>query len=132
MKYSKWIGLAASIILIVACFSPWTYHEDLHKTFTGFFSEKNIYGKPGKFLSFFAVASMVLIITPKLWAKRMHIFLAALTLGYAIKTYILFTSCYNAYCPEKRYGIYLMMLCCIIILVVSILPDIKLSEKNRI
>ncbi len=117
--------MAACIVLMIACFSPWTYHDDLHKTFTGFFTEKNMYGKPGKFLFFFSVLSTTLILIPKLWAKRTHILLSAFMLGYAIKTYILFTSCYNAYCPEKKYGIYLMMISCIVILLVSILPDMR-------
>ena len=45
MRYSRWIGLAACITLIIACFLPWTYYADIQKTFTGFFSEKNMYGK---------------------------------------------------------------------------------------
>jgi hypothetical protein len=109
---------------------PWTYYADINKTFTGFFSENNAYGKPGKFLIFFAIASGVLILLPKLWAKRMHIFLSALFTGYVIKCYILFTSCYNAYCPEKRSGIYLVMLSCFIILIVSVFPDVKIKKGN--
>ncbi len=129
MKYSKWIGVAACLFLIAACFAPWTYHSDINKTFTGFFSENNAYGKPGKFLTFFAVISAILILLTKVWAKRTHLFLAALFTGYAIKTYILFTSCYNAYCPEKKYGIYLMLISCLIILIVSIFPEMKLKSS---
>ncbi len=128
VKSLKWIGVAACVVLIIACFLPWTYHADINKTFTGFFSEKNAYGKPGKFLIFYAVVSVFLILLPKVWAKRLHLFFAALTFGYAIKTYILFTSCYNAYCPDKKYGIFLMMACCISILVAAIFPDLKLKK----
>ncbi|MBA2249948.1 MAG: hypothetical protein H0W12_07115 [Chitinophagaceae bacterium] len=130
MKYSKVIGIAACVLLIVACFLPWTYHADINKTFTGFFSEQNMYGKPGKFLVFFAVVSILLILLSKIWAKRVHLFLSALSVGYAIKTYILFTSCYNAYCPDKKAGVYLMLLSSIIILVVSIFPDMKSNFEN--
>ena len=132
LQVIKWTGLAACVVLIIACFSPWTYHADIDKTFTGLFSEKNIYGKPGKFLIFYAVVSAWLFLTPKIWAKRLHLFLAALTLGYAIKTYILFTSCYNAYCPDKKYGIWLMMGCCVVILVAAIFPDLKLKKNTNI
>ena len=129
LKILKWIGFAACVVLIIACFLPWTYHADINKTFTGFFSEQNIYGRPGKFLTFYAIASAVLILLQKVWAKRVHLFFAALTLGYAIKTYILFTSCYNAYCPDKKIGIYLMMICCVVILVAAIFPDMKAPTK---
>lgn len=129
MKYYKIIGLLACAILIVSCFLPWAYYADLNKTFNGFFSEKNNYGKPGKFFVFFAVASIVLIYLDKVWAKRVHLFLSGLTIGYLIKTYILFTSCYNAYCPEKRAGLYLLILSSALIMIVSILPDLKIAKN---
>jgi len=131
IKILKWIGIAACILLIISCFLPWTYYADINKTFTGFFSEQNIYGKPGKFLNFYAALSAILILLKKVWAKRVHLFLAALTFGYAIKTYILFTSCYNAYCPDKKIGIYLMMVCCVGILVAAIFPDMKLKAPSK-
>ena len=131
MKYSKWIGLVACIILIIACFMPWAYYPDINKSFTGFFSQDNSYGKPGKFLVFFAMASIVLIWLPRVWAKRSHLFLAALFTGYAIKSYILFSSCYNAYCPEKKMGIFIMLASSIILLVAAAFPDLKLEEEKK-
>ena len=130
LKIMKWAGLIACVVLIIACFLPWTYHADINKTFTGFFSEKNAYGKPGKFLVFYAVLSIAFILLQKVWAKRVHLFLAALMMGYAITRYIIFTSCYNAYCPDKKIGIWLMMGCCIIILVAAIFPDLKLAPTK--
>ena len=131
MKYSKWIGISACVLLVVSCFLPWTYHADLDKTFTGLFSEKNIYGKPGKFLILFAILSAVLILIPKIWAKRTHLFLSALSFGYAIRSFIVFIACYNTYCPEKKYGIWLMLFSCFVILLVSVFPDMKLESKKR-
>ena len=58
MKYSQWIGSAAAIILVMACFFPWTWHPDLHRNFTGFFSEANNYGKPGWVFTFFAIPAI--------------------------------------------------------------------------
>ena len=130
MRYAKPVGLAAALLLIIVCFLPWTYHADIDKTFTGFFSERGMYGKPGKFFIFFAVLSIVLILLPKIWAKRVHIFVAALMVAYAIKTYILFTSCYNAYCPEKKMGIYLVLILSLVQFVFSLLADV--SPKKRV
>ena len=131
LKILKWVGLAACVVLVIACFLPWTYHADIDKTFTGLFSEKNAYGKPGKFLIIYAVLSSIFILLQKVWAKRVHLFLAALMLGYAIKTYILFTSCYNAYCPDIKYGMFLMMGCCIVILAAAVFPDLKLTAPSK-
>jgi hypothetical protein len=128
MKYYKVIGLLACALMILSCLLPWAYYADLNKTFNGFFSEQNNYGKPGKFFVFFAIVSMALISTNKVWAKRVHLFLSALNIGYLIKTYILFTSCYNTYCPEKRAGLYLLILSSVVIMVVSIFPDLKIAN----
>ena len=131
MKYYKPIGIFFCILLICACFMPWAYYADLNKSFTGFFSENNSYGRPGKYLSFFAFISIFLFVTPKVWAKRVHLFLAALGVGYAVKTFILYTSCYKAYCPEKLIGIYLMLVSTIVILLVSIFPDLKIENVKK-
>jgi uncharacterized membrane protein len=100
MKYYKVIGLLACIALVVSCFLPWAYYPDLNKSFTGFFTEQNIYGKPGIVFSFFAAVSVILVFINKIWAKRTLIFFAALNLGYLLKTYVIFTACYKGYCPE--------------------------------
>jgi hypothetical protein len=129
MKYYKLIGISACSLLIVSCFLPWTYYGDLHKTFTGFYTEQNIYGKPGKVFIFVAVCSAILIAVNKIWAKRTLIFLAALNIGYLIKTYVLFTTCYSTVCPVKLWGLYLLIFSSVMLAVVSVLPNLKLDEK---
>ncbi len=129
MKYYKILGLLTCIVLAGSCFLPWAYYPDLHKSFTGFFSEKNIYGKPGIFFTFFASASLALIFINKIWAKRTVIFFAAFNLGYLIKTYVTFTNCYAGYCPKIQYGLYLLILGAVGLMVISLLPDMKLINE---
>ncbi len=131
MKFYKIIGYTAAVIMIISCFMPWTYYTDLGKSFDGFFSEKNMYGKPGMFIMFFAIASLVLIYLDKIWAKRLHIILSAVNIGYLIRIYILFTSCYNAYCPEKKAGLYLLILSSVVMMVVSLFPDMKIADSQE-
>jgi uncharacterized membrane protein YjjP (DUF1212 family) len=131
MKYYKLTGLLACLLLTVSCFLPWAYYPDLHKSFTGFFSEQNMYGKPAKVFIFFAISSLILILLNKVWAKRTLIFFAALNIGYLLKTYVIFTSCYNTYCPQKQYGLYLLIISCVVLMVVSFFPDLKLEIKNQ-
>ncbi|HPH92058.1 MAG TPA: hypothetical protein PLZ68_14655 [Ferruginibacter sp.] len=129
-KILQRVGLVACLVLVIACFMPWTYHEDLKESFTGFYSHENFYGKPGRFLTIIAVIAFALMYLPKIWAKRTNLFVCALGVGYAIKSYILFTSCYNAYCPEKKAGIYLMLVASVVMLVASAFPDLKLKDKK--
>lgn len=128
MKFYKQIGFIACVLLIISCFLPWAYYPDLHQSFTGFFSEKEIYGKPGKVFIFFAACSVILIFIDKIWAKRTLIFITAFNLGYLIRTYILFTTCYNTICPSKEYGLYLLILSSVVLMIVSFFPDLKVAE----
>ena len=131
MKYYKLIGFAACLLLILSCFLPWAYYADLHKSFTGFFSEQNIYGKPGKVFIFIGVCSAILIYLDKLWAKRTLIFFVALNIGYLIKTYVLFTTCYSTICPQKEYGLYLLIFSSVLLSVVSIFPNLKVEDNDE-
>ena len=130
MKYSQWLGILAALVLIAACFLPWTYHPDLDKEFTGFFSEKNIYGKPGKVFIFFAVVAIIFFLLPRIWAKRWNMLVTGLASAYAIKTFLMFAGCYRGICPEKKAGLWIMLASALVMLVMAILPDMKLKDKS--
>lgn len=116
---------------------PWAYFADTHitteaeRTFTGFHSYQNNYGRPGKFLVTIGLIAITLMLLPKIWAKRTNLFVCALGVGYAVKSYILFTSCYNAYCPEKKLGIFLMLAATIVMLIASALPSLSLKNTDK-
>jgi hypothetical protein len=131
MKYSQWIGIAASLLLIIACFLPWAYYPDIQKEFTGFFSEGNAYGRSGKVFVFFSVVEIVFFLIPKLWAKRANILVSAMTIAFGVKSYILFTACYRGTCPDKRLGIFLVLLAPIIMLIAALLPSLPVKEGKR-
>ncbi len=124
-KYSKWIAVLGSALLILSCFLPWAYYPDLDKVFTGFFSEKNTYGRPGKWLTVMAILSLLCHFLPQVFYKRLNLLLMALNLAYAIKSYIIYAACYHGYCPEKRIGIYLMLLSSILLMIAAVLPSGK-------
>jgi hypothetical protein len=137
VKLLSWIGMIACISLIISCFLPWAYYADPHitneaeRTFTGFYSFKHQYGKPGMTLAFLGALILWFMVLPKIWAKRTNLFLAAFTLAYAIKSYVLFTSCYNAYCPEKKAGMFIMLGSTIVILIACVFPNMKIAENKK-
>lgn len=130
MKNSQWIGIAGALLMVGACFLPWAYYPDLHKEFTGFFSQQNIYGRPGKVLTFFAVIDIILFLIPRVWAKRANILVAAMALAFGVKSYILYTACYRGICPGYRAGIFLVVAAAVIVLVASLLPDLPVRNKE--
>lgn len=130
MRYSQWAGIVALVILVISCFLPWTYHPDLDKTFSGFFSQNNAYGKPGKLFIFFSLIAAVGFIFNRVWAKRMNFFICALIVAYAFRCFIIFSGCYSGICPEKKIGLWLMLGAAIVSLVMAVIPDIKLGTKK--
>jgi len=131
MKYSQLIGVLFVAVLVASCFMPWAYYPDLDKTFNGFFSEQNQYGKPGKLIIILGVFATAMFLIPKIWAKRWNLLMGALITADAIKNFSTFTGCYNTYCPEKRAGIWVMLLSSIVILIMTLLPDLKIDSKKR-
>ena len=131
VKLLYWTGIAACIALIISCFLPWVHYADINQDFNGFYSYGNHYGKPGKLLVAIGVITLLFTLLPKLWAKRVNLFLTALCVGYTIKTYILFTSCYNVYCPQKLAGIYIMLGASVMMLIASVFPGIKMNAVKE-
>jgi hypothetical protein len=126
-----WVGIIAALILIASCFIPWTYYPDIDKTFTGFFSQANAYGKPGKAIIFFSILSIILFIIPKIWAKRFNVLVTAITIAYCVRSYVLFTTCSGGVCPEKKVGIFLIVISSALMIVAALLPDLKLNESEK-
>ena len=118
-------------MLVIACFLPWTFHPDLNKTFNGFFSEGDNYGKPGKTFIVLTVLAVIFYLVPKVWAKRWNLLITALTLAYAIKSFILFSGCYRGICPEKKMGLWLMLIASAIMIAMAVFPDTSLSTSEN-
>ena len=131
MRYSQWIGVVAAVVLVAACFLPWTYHPDLDKNFTGFFSEQNIYGRPGRVFIFFSAQGIIFYFIPRLLAKRWNLLVCALIVAYALKSFIVYSGCYQGICPTKKVGLWLMLLSAIIMLVMAVLPDVTLKDQDN-
>ncbi len=131
MKYSQLLGILSAIVWICSGFLHWAWYPDLQKYFTGFFSENNIYGKPGKVFFFFAIPAIVLFLTPRIWAKRINIFLCAIALAYSIKSFILFSNCYRGICPVKQAGLWIMLTSAILMMAFSLFPNNTLKPKEN-
>ena len=131
LRILHWLGLAACIALVISCFLPWAHYTDpsipseAERTFTGFFSYQNYYGRPAKLLIALTAVIFVFMLLPKVWAKRTNLFLAALLLAYAITNYIRFGSCYNNLCPDRLVGLYLLLGSSVVILLAAMFPKME-------
>jgi len=131
MRYMKWVGLFAVILLIVSCFLPWVIIPSKNIVVSGIDSTGTNFGKPGYthfVLSFFFI---IFHFIPRLWAKRSNLLVVALNIAWAIRNYFIISMCREGDCPEKQIGLWLVLLASILILIAALFPDIKLKEENK-
>ena len=128
---SKWISLAALALLAISCFLPWAYYPDLGKAFTGFFSENNSYGKPGKMLLILGSLGTVCAFIPRIWPKRLSMFTSAFMLAYAVNGVYRYIRCYGGTCPEVRTGLVLMGVATLLIFCCALIPEGALPEAKK-
>ena len=83
-----------------------------------------MYGKPGKLIVGLSVIAIIMFAMKKVWAKRVNWIICAILGAYALKTYILFSSCYRGICPEKQPAIYFIVIAPAVMLLMTFLPEI--------
>lgn len=134
MRYMKWIGLAAAVLLIVSCFIPWVFIESRNITVSGIDAAGTNFGKPGYFHFFMLVFFLLFSFIQKVGVKRANLLITALNLGWAIRNYFVISSCQGGDCPLKKAGLYLMLIASVLMMVSALFPDMKLPEEknNRI
>lgn len=130
MRYSKWLALAAAILLIVSAFTPWIIIEDRKIVVSGIDAAGTNFGKPAYLHFVFTFLYIVFVFTPRIWAKRINLAIAGINLAWALRNFIVIPACQAGDCPEKQTGIYLMALASLLMLVAALFPEIELPEKK--
>ena len=131
MRYMKWIGLLAVLLLIFSCFNPWVIIASKNIIVSGVDATGTNFGKPGYahfVLSFFFI---IFHFIPKLWAKRSNLLIVALNLAWAVRNYFIISVCREGDCPEKQIGLWLVLAASVVMLIAALFPDIQLKEENK-
>ncbi|HET9746118.1 MAG TPA: hypothetical protein VFP97_10410 [Chitinophagaceae bacterium] len=131
MRYMKWIGLLAVILLIISCFLPWVIINSKNLVVTGIDSTGTNFGKPGYVHFIFGLFFVIFHFIPKLWAKRWNLLLVALNIAWAVRNYLIISMCREGECPEKQAGLWLVLVSSVLMLFAALFPDIKLKEENK-
>jgi hypothetical protein len=133
-KICHYTGILLCILIILACFLPWVHYNSINETFTGFYVKKfttdNYYGRAGMIITYFTSVILLLFFIPKIWAKRINLFLSALLFAYCIRTYIIFTGSLFEGEVENRIGIYLILIFSFLIMVCSVFPKVEINPKR--
>src|SRR6187399_2777585 len=108
-KWMKWIGLLSAVLLIVSCFTPWVYIAMKDVTVSGVESTGTAFGKPGYLHFILGGIYFLFMLIPKVWTKRANLLVCGFNLAWSIRNFIVISSCYMGECPEKKAGLYLII-----------------------
>ena len=130
MKNTNIIGVISAIAIIGVCFVPWVYIGPINTTLTGLRTPHTNLGSPGLMNIVMAIAATIFFIIPAIWAKRVNLFVGAFNMAWAIRNYLLVTQCQLGECPEKKWGIYVLVLLSAILLAMALFPKVDLKNEN--
>ena len=130
MRWMKWTGLAASVLLIISCFSTWVIIVSKNIAVSGVDATGTNFGKPGYFHFLFTFFFILFTLIPRIWAKRTNLLITALNFSWALRNYFIISACRGGDCPEKQTSIYLMLIASLLMLASALFPDIKLREQK--
>ncbi len=77
------------------------------------------------------VILIILFLIPRIWAKRINLFIAAINLAWSIRNYILLATCFMGECPQIKAGLILSIFLSTAIFIMTLLPDLRQIEKNK-
>ena len=125
MNFTKWMGIGAAIVLVIACFFPWVTIPGIG-TISGVEAPER-FGKPAYF-HFFAIALYFAgLLINKLWAKYMAVVACAFNIAWAMRSFT-FSSCEGGICPEKHIALYVILITSILMMISSALT--KFDQKD--
>ena len=129
MKYTQTIGIIAAFVVLLCSFLPWSIVVSQQLTITGFDTKGTRFGKPGLFLNFFTIISILLFLIPAIWAKRTNIFIGAIVFTWSLRNYILVSTCLMGECPEKQPALYALVIASGIVMLMTLLPKLNSTKK---
>jgi len=104
------------------------YIDAIQTTITGMRAEHTNFGRPGLLHICFSVLSIIFFLVPAVWAKRTNLFIGAFNFAWSIRNYLVITQCEVGECPHKQFGIFAIVIFSALLLVMTMLPDVKLKE----
>ena len=131
MRWMKWVGAFAALVLIVSCFFTWIVVPSRDIVVSGIDATGTSFGKPGYFHLLFSFFFLLFSFIPKIWAKRTNLLVTALNLAWAIRNYFIISACRGGECPEKHIAFYLVLISSVLMLVAALFPDIKIPPDKK-
>ena len=132
MRYSNYIGILAGLLMLVAATFPWIYIASIKATVSGFGSATvTKFGVPVLMNIIMLVLNVVFFLIPRLWAKRINPFIASIGFAWALRNLLLLSTCRNGECPERFIWLYIYFVAALVVLIMTLVPEIKIKSDNK-
>jgi hypothetical protein len=122
MRYATWIGIAAALLLALACTMPWVLIPSKQLIISGIDATGTRYGKPGYLHLLLGVFYLIFTLVSAVWAKRANLVVVAFNLAWALRNFLILSLCRGGECPERLMGLYWLLVASILMLVAALFP----------
>lgn len=122
--------LIVAAVVIASTFFPWVIIESKNIVVSGMQADGTTYGKPGVLSLFLTAMIFVFSFMSRVWAHRICIFSAALNVGWALRNFLLLSTCQGGECPQRQVAFYVYLISSILLLVAVLMQDMKLPAEK--
>jgi len=127
----SWLGLAAVILLIISCFTPWIVIDTPPIVVSGVDAGGTTYGKAGYLHFVLSIVFLVCLFVPRIGFKRLNVAIGAINLAWAIRNFLVIGNrCEGGVCPVKQWGIYCVLLAAVLMLVATLFPHLAKKKET--
>jgi hypothetical protein len=138
MRLKYILSLVAIILLVISCFLPWLSFQNKSVVFSGVDEMKLIlnsnkeinWGRPGYFNLFWAAIFLLFLFIKKSWTMWMMLVAAGFNIAWTIRNFVLLPACGGSECPERKEGLYLLLIASLLMFFAAFLSGEKPVKKN--
>ena len=132
MNRSKWLGLSASVVLVVACFYPWVTIVSKNLVLSGVDTTGTRFGKPGYFNFILTGIYILFLFINKEWTKKAALFFAAFNFAWSVRNFLIIPLCYGGICPQKEIAIFIVLLSSFLMLLAIMISKTVVKQEEEI
>lgn len=130
MQVSKILATIFVFALIACCFFTWISIDDPPIVVSGFHSAGTSFGKPGILHIIICALFLIFIFIPRIWSSRVAFFLSTFNIAWAVRNFIVISTCHSGVCPDKHIALYLVLAFSFLISLSSLFVTYPNKEKN--
>lgn len=131
MSRFVWLGLLATIVLVIACFYPWVTIPSKNIVISGVDSGGTNFGKPGYLNFILSALYVIFLFIPKEWARKIALFAAAFNVAWAVRNFLIISTCHAGICPQKQTAFYVVLFTAFLMLIALMFTKITVKQVDE-